>query len=298
MRTLELFAGIGGLHAACPWLDVIAAVDINRDSRLVYSSNFAAPYIVRELETIPITWLESQQAELWWMSPPCAPFTRKGARRDLQDVRTRSLKHLIDAAATIRPKILVVENVVGFENSLAFSHLSKVWHQAGYNLQVHLLCPTQLGWPNRRPRIYIVATQGSDSKPCLSDHHLPNPRREVYLKDVCSSTANDIDPKDLMLDAELVAKYRPALDMVDVENPSAVAACFGASYGRAITKAGSYLMLRDGIRRFSPREVANILGFPSTFCLPHCLTPRRLWQLLGNSLSLPAVSHLMQFTRS
>lgn len=292
-----MFAGIGGLHAACPWLEVIAAVDINRDSRLVYAANFSSPYIVRELETIPVEWLASQKAELWWMSPPCSPFTRKGARRDLQDVRTRSLTHLIDAAAKIRPPIVVVENVVGFENSLAFSHLSNAWHQAGYTVHVQLLCPTQLGWPNRRPRIYVVACQGSDPRICPPDH-LPDQRREINLKDLCGSKENDVDLEDLRLDAAIVAKYRSALDIVELEDHNSVAACFGASYGRAITKAGSYLRLRDGLRRFSPREVANLLGFPSTFFLPDCLPARRLWQLLGNSLSLPAVSHLMQFTQS
>ncbi len=294
MRALELFAGIGGLHAACPWLTVVAAVDINRDSETVYSRNFSAPYFIRELETIPLDWLEARAADLWWMSPPCTPFTRKGERRDIEDVRTRALLHLIDAAAVLRPGWIVIENVIGFESSQTFRHLMKVWQSAGYQLQVHFLCPTQLGWPNRRPRVYIVASQGPT--PLGQD---PDRTRCCALKDlVCVYDADAARREGLCVEPEVAAAYRAAIDIVDVDDSHAVAACFGASYGRAITKAGSYVTTEYGLRRFSPREVANILGFPSNFALPDHLPPRRLWQLLGNSLSLPAVSHIMQFTRS
>lgn len=294
MRALELFAGIGGLHAACPWLQVVTAVDINRDSQTVYSRNFLSPYLVRELETIPLDWLASQQADLWWMSPPCTPFTRKGQRRDAQDVRTRGLLYLIDAAAKIRPASIVVENVFGFEESQTFSRLVDAWKTANYKVNAYKLCPTQLGWPNRRPRVYVFATQGSS--PTWTIDEQPNYHT---LQQIISECGTDTDlQEDLYLDPKVASKYHSALDVVDLKDPKAIAACFGSSYGRAITRAGSYVATKQGLRRFSPREVANILGFPSRFVLPDHLSMQRLWQLLGNSLSLPVISHIMRFTRS
>jgi site-specific DNA-cytosine methylase len=294
VRTLELFAGIGGLHAACPWLKVVAAVDINRDSEAVYSRNFSAPYLIRELETISHDWLAGRDADLWWMSPPCTPFTRKGEQRDILDVRTRALLHLIDAVARIRPAYVVLENVVGFENSQTFQHLSDAWQGSGYHLRTYTLCPTQLGWPNRRPRVYVIATQGAFS---LGD--IPELTPPRALKDLLVRYESDAAQREgLRVSADIALKYGAALDIVDVDDAHAVAACFGSSYGRAITKAGSYIATEYGLRRFSPREVANILGFSSNFVLPDHLPARRLWQLLGNSLSLPVVSHIMQFTRS
>jgi site-specific DNA-cytosine methylase len=294
VRTLELFAGIGGLHAACPWLKVVAAVDINRDSEEVYSWNFSAPYMIRELETIPLDWLATQKGDLWWMSPPCTPFTRKGERRDLHDVRTRALLHLIDAVARIRPACVVLENVVGFENSQTFQRLSDVWQGSGYRLQIHKLCPTQLGWPNRRPRVYVIATQGT--APLIKIPELTLSKALINL--LVQYEADTAQREGLSVSSDIVSKYGAALDVVDVDDSHAVAACFGSSYGRAITKSGSYIATEYGLRRFSPREVANILGFPPNFVLPDHLPTRRLWQLLGNSLSLPAVAHIMQFTRS
>ncbi|MFO0014083.1 MAG: DNA cytosine methyltransferase [Planctomycetota bacterium] len=291
VRAIELFAGIGGMHAACPWLDVVAAVDINRDSQAVYTQNFTTPYVVRELQTIPFPWLESQRADLWWMSPPCTPFTRKGERRDLQDVRTRSLMHLVEAVRCIRPSIVVLENVVGFEASQAFATLSEAWQGAGYHVQLQILCPTQLGWPNRRPRVYVVASQSSVSVPSPAMGTFP------LLKEMMQANAGGDAHRNLSIAPEISARYRLALDIVEADDPFAVAACFGSSYGRVVTKAGSYVKTDFGLRRFAPREVANILGFPSSFVLPDHFSARRLWQLLGNSLSLPAVAHLMQFTK-
>jgi site-specific DNA-cytosine methylase len=280
------------MHAACPWLDVVAAVDINQDSRLVYARNFSTPYWIRELETIPLEWLASHDADLWWMSPPCTPFTRKGARRDLLDMRTRSLIHLIDAVRKIQPPIVVLENVVGFEVSLTYSRLANDWRDAGYFVQSIMLCPSELGWPNRRPRIYVIASQQPIS---LAG---PTIAFRKALKDLLPCDLVEVNRPEFMIAPDTATRYRLALDIVDPnEDPSAIAASFGASYGRVLTRSGSYLKTELGLRRFSPREVASILGFPLNFELPDQLSPGRLWHLLGNSLSLPAVSHVMEFTR-
>jgi site-specific DNA-cytosine methylase len=294
MKAIELFAGIGGMHVACPWLQVVAAVDINQDSQAVYTTNFSTPYLVKELETLPGEWLSSQRADLWWMSPPCTPFTRKGAKRDLEDSRTRALLHLVDAVREIRPSIVTIENVVGFESSQTFAQIDAAWKDVGYCMQVLTLCPTQLGWPNRRPRVYVIASQTPIGLPPIQRRYAPTLKQIV---ESCVRNSHSVLEQNLMLESTIVSKYHAAVDIVDLTDPSSVAACFGSSYGRAITKAGSYVKTAFGLRRFTPREVANILGFPLTFALPAHLSMRRQWQLLGNSLSIPAVSHLMSFTR-
>jgi site-specific DNA-cytosine methylase len=100
----------------------------------------------------------------------------------------------------------------------------------------------------------------------------------------------------LWLDERIFQQYSLSLDRVNPADEQAKTACFGSSYGKAITRSGSYLWQDGGYRRFSPREVANLLGFPKDFILPETLSDRRLWHLLGNSLSLPIVRELMQFT--
>lgn len=46
------------------------------------------------------------------------------------------------------------------------------------------------------------------------------------------------------------------------------------------------------IRAFTPREVANLQGFPASFSFPADVTDRQAYALLGNSVSIDAVTYL------
>lgn len=292
MKTLELYAGIGGLAAACPWLDIVHAVDINADSRDWYQLNFAAPYVLRELQSVSIHWLEQQQADLWWMSPPCTPYTRRGKQNDLLDPRAQSFLHLIDCVQQIQPPFVVVENVVGFDVSQTYSQMKLAWERSGYQIETLTVCPTDLGWPNRRPRVYVVATRSPvPSIPFITRSP------QLPLHEHLDPSISRLHMPDLWLDDHIVSRYLHSLNRVDPSEPTAIASCFASSYGKVVNRAGSYLIAEGGYRRFSPREVANLLGFSSNFKLPVNLRYNRMWQLLGNSLSLPVIEQLLHFTR-
>lgn len=93
------------------------------------------------------------------------------------------------------------------------------------------------------------------------------------------------------LSPDLSARFHKALDVVDPRNAQAIAACFASSYGKSVVRSGSYLLNEDGtLSYFSPREVANLLGFPESFRLPPI--PRTAYRLLGNSLSIDIVRAL------
>jgi tRNA (cytosine38-C5)-methyltransferase len=48
------------------------------------------------------------------------------------------------------------------------------------------------------------------------------------------------------------------------------------------------------VRCFTPREVAALQGFPASFSLPSATTDRQAYALLGNSVSVDAVSYLVR----
>ena len=66
--------------------------------------------------------LEDKSAIIWMMSPPCQPHTRQHVNQeeDIQDPRSKSFIHLCDMISTMEwrtlPNIILLENVVGFEN--------------------------------------------------------------------------------------------------------------------------------------------------------------------------------------
>ena len=47
-------------------------------------------------------------------------------------------------------------------------------------------------------------------------------------------------------------------------------------------------------RYFTPREVSNLMGFPTSFRFPDSISLKTQYRLLGNSLNVLVVSNLLQ----
>ncbi|HSL83487.1 MAG TPA: DNA cytosine methyltransferase, partial [Thermoanaerobaculia bacterium] len=312
LRTLELYCGIGGVAAALDGAAaVVAAVDINRGALAVYRRNFVHPALARTIEGLSAEELAGFRADLWWLSPPCQPFTRRGLGRDDDDPRAASLLALLERIAELgseAPRYLALENVPGFQGSRCHARLAATLRRAGFRWREGCLCPTELGVPNRRRRYYLVASRNGE--PADWSPEAPKAPRRGTLRpylDPEPDPAPDAGPERrldpaLAWDPELVRRYRHALDVVRADEPGAVTACFTAAYGRSPVRSGSYLALNGDpvdspgeprLRRFSPAEVLRLLGFPGTFRRPPDLPPEKAWPLVGNSLSVPAVRRVL-----
>jgi DNA (cytosine-5)-methyltransferase 1 len=282
VRVLELFCGIGGFAAALRASSsarVVSAVDQNRHALAVYSRNFPHPVRPSAIESLPEAWWRTLEAGLWWMSPPCPPYTRRGAGRDLDDPRARSFVAVVGRIASVRPRYVALENVGGFEGSRAHALLRETLEGAGYTVREARLCPTELGLPARRPRFYLVA--GLDA---VAEWPARTGER-VRVADVLDEAPDT----GLWCDPTLADRYAGALDVVDLADEAARAACFTSAYGRSPVRSGSYLATPSGLRRFSPAEILRLLDFPRDFTLPPDLPVSRAWSLVGNSVSVRAV---------
>lgn len=297
---LELYCGIGGCAAALPeGMRVAAALDVNTRALAVYRRNFpdhrAEP---RTLDHLRARDLAAYGADVWWLSPPCQPFTRRGLGRDADDPRARSFLHLIDRLDEVRPRALALENVPGFEGSRVHARLRETLDRAGYRVRETLLCPTDLGVPNRRRRYYLAAAL--DRTPRIGpDAPAAGGWNGARLPDLIDPGIDLDSEPALAVDPDLVRRYEGVLHVVDPDDPDAVTACFTAAYGRSIIRSGSYLRIPsktgpDRLRRFAPREILRLLGFPPEYDLPPDLPPKQAWPLAGNSLSVPAVRTVLR----
>lgn len=280
MRALELYAGIGGFALASHGLaEIVGAIEQSDVATRIYRDNFSHPVAEKNITGLNISDFEKYQADLWWMSPPCQPYTSRGNRQDLQDPRSRSFQKVIGALAELQPKYVALENVPGFKTSQAREQLLVALH--GYHVREELLCPTLLGVPNRRERYYLLAARTG-----LSDRALA----KQELRPLASFLEPNPAP-DLQVSAEQLERYRHAMSILDPSDPQAIASCFTGAYGRSPTESGSYLNNGGAIRRFSPRELLNLLGFPPEFRLN--LPLEASCKLIGNSLSIPAVRAML-----
>lgn len=283
MRALEWFSGLGGWRYALGGRgDVLAAYDVSEAANATYALNHGHAPRAREVATLPLAEVASHAADTWLMSPPCQPFCRMGAHRDLEDARSRAFLHLMARFREAPPRHLVLENVMGFLGSQAHDLLTaRIREQGMHQLELQA-CPSQFGLPNQRPRVFIVASHLP-----LTPRPLPDrPRQPVaaYL-DPCE------DPT-LYLTGPAELRHRAGLDLVDPGDLRT--ACFIGGYGRRYVGSGSFLQTDHGVRRFSPSEVARLLGLPAHFRFPAGLAREAQYRLLGNSLSIPVAAWVLE----
>ena len=285
MRVLELFSGLGGWHFALRDRgSVLAAYDVSEAANATYALNHGLEPKARELATLPMVELADLGADTWLMSPPCQPFCRMGNHQGLKDRRSLAFSHLMEIFKQAPPEQLVLENVVGFLGSDAHELLLAAMRSHGMHHLDLQACPSRFGLPNQRPRVFIVASR----EPLVP---LPMPSLSAcFLAEFLDATEDEA----LYLRAETHTRHYQGLDLVEPGDRRS--ACFIGGYGRRFVGSGSFLKTERGVRRFSPSEVARLLGLPEGFRFPDALSLEARYRLLGNGLSVPvaawALDHL------
>ena len=143
-RILEFFCGIGCMHHALRYADivndyntskenfiqdvnveskkdnvkVVESFDINPICGDIYAHNFNNKQPSRTtINILTEEKLLKYNANVWIMSPPCQPYTRTGSQKQSNDIRSNPLHHLCTLIPKLKPKKIFLENVVGFESS-------------------------------------------------------------------------------------------------------------------------------------------------------------------------------------
>jgi len=286
MRCLEFYSGIGGFAVAARQIgwEVCLAIDIDQLAAQVYRHNFDHVHEIRTIDSVSADKLASANADLWWMSPPCQPFTRRGNELDLGDSRTESFLTLLNHLGELQPNMLALENVPEFRSSLAAKKLRRALLKLGYRWHEIEICPTELGLPNRRRRFYLVASRLAE----------PNFIEAVQTGFTLRSALDVQTPGDLLLTDTVATDYHTALHWVRGDDPKAITSCFTSAYGKSPIRSGSYVLTDNGLRHFAPQEILRLLGFPRWFELPSDISRKAAWKLVGNSLSIPVVVHVLQ----
>ena len=275
-QALELFSGLGGWRYALGGLGrVVAAYDISPAANAAYLLNHGERPLPREIGRVKAEAFRAHGADLWLLSPPCQPFCRMGRHGGLEDKRSLAFLHLMEVLREAPPEHLVLENVPGFLGSDAHALLAERLETQGFHRLDYTLCPSRFGLPNLRLRAFILASR----RPLA-----PGPVPDLPPAPV----GNFLDAQEqecLYLPPETLARHLQGLDLVTAA--SRRTACFIGGYGQRFVGSGSFLETARGIRRFSPEEVARLMGLPETFRFPEALGLEQRYRLVGNGLSLP-----------
>jgi DNA (cytosine-5)-methyltransferase 1 len=164
--ALDLFAGCGGMSLGLEnaGFKIIYANEINESAAATYARNF--PEIT--LQVGDIRKVNAKQLYLKLGMPnvgtisagtPCQGFSIAG-RRQATDARNLLYKEVLRFARVFRPKLIVIENVLGMlygrNRSLANRIIEDV-RRIGYFPRMKVLTASHYGVPQKRRRVFIIA---------------------------------------------------------------------------------------------------------------------------------------------
>lgn len=179
--AVDLFAGAGGLSLGLEWAGfrTICASDFDVDAAKTYqSSHESTPFVIGDItkESVKDEILQTvagQPVDLLAGGPPCQGFSMAG-KRMIDDPRNALFKEFLNIAATLSPALLLMENVSGIlsmEKGQTLQSIKSALAEIGYQSRVVQLNAVEYSCPQRRKRVFIIASRAEELLGRLNPKH-------------------------------------------------------------------------------------------------------------------------------
>jgi DNA (cytosine-5)-methyltransferase 1 len=172
LTVVDLFCGAGGLSAGLSraGLELVAAADHDPDACATYRLNFpgtalvegdlAEPLVAERLRAA----IDDVPVDLLVGGPPCQAFSQvRNHDRLIEDPRNRLYKEFVRAVSALRPRGIVLENVVGMNQINGGSVRRQIEQDLTldglYRVTSGILDAGDFGVPQRRPRLLFVGVR-------------------------------------------------------------------------------------------------------------------------------------------
>lgn len=177
LTFIDLFCGCGGFSLGFEraGLKGLAAIDLNSEALEVFKKNLSQiPYILQEDVTLftPEMLAEKMgvtEIDVVIGGPPCQGFSTvrqvDGANhgeRIVADPRRHLYREFLKFVAFFRPKVFVMENVLGIRSASGGEYFTRVQNEAraiGYRVHAQVEDCVQLGLPQKRRRQLFIGTR-------------------------------------------------------------------------------------------------------------------------------------------
>jgi DNA (cytosine-5)-methyltransferase 1 len=288
-RFIDLFAGIGGIRIPFDELGgrCVFTSEWDKFSCQTYKANF------KEMPWGDITQIPAEDIpahDLLLAGFPCQPFSQAGLKKGFQDTRGTLFFNIAEILNHHRPKAVLLENVKRLRSHDGGNTLKVIINtleDLGYTVQTHVLNAKDFGVPQNRERIYIVGFLGK------TNFSFPDaPKSKTRLGDILES---NVDDKYTISDKLWAGHQRRLREhkekgfgfgycLFDAESE------YTSTISARYYKDGSEILVKQkgkNPRKLTPREAANLQGFPSNFIIP--VSDGQAYKQFGNSVAVPAI---------
>lgn len=272
--------------------------------------------------------LEAGSADLVVGGTPCQSFSVAGKRGGLDDPRGRVMLSYLGLVERVRPRWVVWENVPGVltsDEGRDFGSLIGTLGNMGYWVSWRVLDAQWFGVPQRRRRVFVVASLGDNrgaqvlferESLCRDFKAIGEAWKESSFDvegssgtDIVTShriapcletTCNDYSRADgfTMIGHHVYRKSRRAQSSTDDETwvPAAVANTLNQF---DVGERDTHGVVQDlRVRRLTPRECERLQGFPDDWTqVPHRGKPAAdgpRYKAIGNSMAVPVMRWIGQ----
>jgi len=304
LKVGSLYAGVGGICLGFKksGFNIAWANEYDKNACITYRKNFNHNLIEGDIMEINIDSLE--KIDVLAGGFPCQPFSVAGYRKGFEDNRGNHFFRMLDFVDKMKPKILFFENVknlVGHDKGNTFKVIKKEIEKRDYSFHAKVLNTKDYGnVPHNRERIFII---GFDKKVYPENYKLFDfPNKEKLTKTVNDIFNNEkVDEKFYygedkymyeMLKADMLREdtvYQFRRQYVR-ENKSNVCPTLTANMGTGGHNV-PLIKTKFGLRKLTPKECFDFLGFPKSFKLPQ-IANSHLYKQAGNSVSMPVIERI------
>ena len=329
MRWLSLFSGCGGLDLGLfrTGHRIVACAETYAPAAEVYSRHFPRVPNLGDARTVDPSQLPARIDGICG-GFPCQPFSLAGLRLGTKDSRGTLAFVLLELARKIRPRFILLENVLGLLSSAGgrdFASLLAALDACGYNAEWQVL--DGLNWlPQHRERVFIVGrprgTSPGEVLPARTGPQVPAGARRAPRGQgprVRGDYAGTLDANYSKGGGRTVVKspYGPfrvrsgrGAYADTLKTPTGGGTATSLYAVELLEKRGGTTTLRDGhtpsirskacnvglledgraVRRLTPLECERLQGFPDNWSRGHSDNAR--YRMVGDAVMVPVAEFL------
>lgn len=168
IKVIDLFCGIGGFSKGFEMagFDVVAGVDFWDVAVETFKNNHNSEAFLKDLTEVDDDFFKKyeNQIDVIIAGPPCQGFSMCGQRKT-SDKRNKLFEEVVRAVKIIKPKVVVVENVVGLlsmtntEGKNIKDIIYESFNQLGYEVKHKILDASEYGVPQKRKRVIFLISK-------------------------------------------------------------------------------------------------------------------------------------------
>lgn len=315
---IDLFAGIGGFRVAMQEMGgkCVFSSEWDEAAKETYFRNYGeVPF--GDITKPEIKALIPKHFDVLCAGFPCQPFSNAGLKKGIEDTRGTLFYHIAEILSEHQPKAVLLENVRGLisnDKGRTIQTVLRTITGMGYRCNIPqklidngpisklkmecskmVLSAKDYGVPQNRPRIYIVLWREG-----VNIEKFTYPEPEMTKTNVGSILETNVPDQFTISDRLWAGHQRRRIE--NEQKGNGFGYClfnenseYTSTISRRYYKDGSEILIEQkgkNPRKLTPREAANLQGFPKEFKLPESNT--KAYQQFGNSVAVPVVKKVSE----